>query len=162
MPIGGEEYKQLLANWPSGVTIVTSRDGDRVQGMTASAFTEVSLDPPLVLVCADKSTITNELIAASGVFSISILAEGQDALSNRFASKKDEHRRFENLDCETGTTGCARIPGAVAWLDCQVRQTVDAGDHYVYIGEIHAADVSDRPPLLYFRQAYRKLTPPHS
>ena len=158
MPIGGEEYKRLLANWPSGVTIVTSRDGGRIQGMTASAFTEVSLDPPLVLVCADKSTITNELIAASGVFSVSILAEDQHALSDRFASKRDEHRRFENLDCESGSTGCARIPGAVAWLDCKVQQAFEAGDHYVYIGEIQSADVTDRAPLLYFRQGYRELS----
>jgi len=156
--IDSELYKKLLSNWASGVTVVTSRDGERIQGMTASAFTEVSLDPPLVLVCADKSTITNELIQASGVFTVSILAEDQDALSNKFASKKDEHRRFEGLDCETGHTGCARIPGAVAWADCAVHQTVDAGDHYVYIGEIQAADTSDRKPLLYFRQAYGKLS----
>ena len=99
MPVSADEYKALCANWASGVTIVTSRDGDRIQGMTASAFTEVSLDPPLVLFCADKATITNELIQASGVFSVSILAQGQDALSNKFASKNDEHRRFEGLEC---------------------------------------------------------------
>ena len=157
MVIDPELFKSLFASWVSGVTIVTSRDGERVQGMTASAFTEVSLDPPLVLICADKATITNELIEASGAFSVSILAEGQEALSTRFASKKDEHRRFEGLDCETGATGCARIPEALAWIDCDVVQTLDAGDHYVYIGEIRAADVSDRAPLLYFRGSYGKL-----
>ena len=157
MAIDPELFKRLFASWASGVTIVTSRDGERIQGMTVSAFTEVSLEPPLVMVCADKATITNELIAASGVFTVSILAEGQEALSNRFASKKDEHRRFEGLDCETGATGCARIPGALAWMDCDVVETVDAGDHYVYIGEIRAADVSDRTPLLHFRGRYGKL-----
>lgn len=157
MAIDGELYKKLLSNWASGVTVVTSRDGDRIQGMTVSAFNEVSLDPPLVLVCADKATITNELIQASGVFTVSILAHDQDVLSNRFASKRDEHRRFDGLDCELGSTGCARIPGAVAWLDCTVRQTVNAGDHYVYIGEIEAAEVTDRAPLLFFRARYEKL-----
>ena len=157
MPIDPERFKRLFASWASGVTIVTSRSGERVQGMTASAFTEVSLEPPLVLVCADKATITNELIEASGVFSVSILAEGQEALSNKFASKEDEHRRFEGLDCETGATGCARIPEALAWMDCSVAQTIDAGDHYVYIGEVHAADVSDRAPLLFFRGRYGRL-----
>ena len=157
MAIDPELFKRLFASWASGVTIVTSRSGERVQGMTASAFTEVSLEPPLVLVCADKATITNELIEASGVFSVSILAEGQEALSNKFASKKDEHRRFEGLDCETGATGCARIPEALAWMDCSVAQTIDAGDHYVYIGEVHAADVSDRAPLLFFRGRYGRL-----
>jgi flavin reductase (DIM6/NTAB) family NADH-FMN oxidoreductase RutF len=136
MPIDGEQYKRLMASWPSGVTIVTSHDGDRIQGMTVSAFTEVSLDPPLVLFCADKSTITNELIQASGVFTVSILSSDQDQLSNRFASKKHEHERFVGLDCTTGSTGCARIPGAVAWLDCTVQQSVDAGDHWVYIAQV--------------------------
>ena len=157
MAVDPELFKRLFASWPSGVTIVTSRDGERIQGMTASAFTEVSLDPPLVLVCADKATITNELIQASGVFSVSILAEDQQVLSNKFASKKDEHRRFEGLDCEAGATGCARIPGALAWMDCRVVQTVEAGDHYVYIGEIKAADVTDQDPLLYFRSSYGKF-----
>jgi len=156
--ISGDQYKQTLAQWPSGVTIVTSRSGDRVQGMTVSAFNEVSLDPPLVLICADKATITNELIQASGVFSVSILAQGQDDLSNRFASKKYEHERFDGLDCEDGATDCPRIPGAVAWLDCKVQQTVDAGDHLVHIGEIQASEVSDRPPLVYFRQAYGQVS----
>lgn len=157
MVIDGELFRRVFASWASGVTIVTSRDGDRVQGMTVSAFNEVSLDPPLALVCADKTSITNELIAASKVFSVSILAAGQDALSNRFASKKDEHRRFEGIECETGATGCARIPGALGWLDCRVVHMVDAGDHYVYIAEIVAADLTDRAPLVYFRSAYRQL-----
>jgi len=156
--IDPELFKRVFASWPSGVTIVTSRDGERIQGMTASAFTEVSLDPPLVLVCADKSTITNELIRASGVFSVSILAEGQRALSDKFASKKDEQRRFEGLNCQEGATGCARIPGALAWMDCKVVQTVDAGDHHVYIGEIKAADVTGQDPLLHFRSSYGKFS----
>lgn len=158
MGIDAESYKKLLSNWPSGVTIVTSRAGSRVQGMTVSAFNEVSLEPPLVLVCADKSTITNELIRASGAFSVSILAEEQHELSNRFASKKDEFRRFDGLACGDGVTGCPRIPGAIAWLDCRVQQTVDAGDHYLYIGEVEAGDLTERSPLLYFRSRYGKLS----
>jgi len=156
--ISGDQYKQTLAQWPSGVTIVTSRAGDRVQGMTVSSFNEVSLNPPLVLICADKSTITNDLIQASGVFSVSILAKGQEDLSNRFASKKHERERFDGLNCDDGETGCPRIPGAVAWLDCKIEQSVDAGDHLVHIGEIQAAEITDRPPLIYFRQSYHGVT----
>ena len=158
MPISPDDYKALCANWPSGVTIVTSRDGDRIQGMTVSAFTEVSLEPPLVLICADKATITHELIQASGAFSVSILEQRQEALSDKFASKKDEHRRFEGLECETGSTGCARIPGGVAWLDCTVQQTVEAGDHFVHIGLVESAEFTERAPLVYFRQGYRKIS----
>lgn len=148
----------MAASWATGVTVVTSRDGERIQGMTVSAFTEVSLDPPLVLVCADKATITNELIEASQVFSVSILAHDQDDLSNKFASKKDEHRRFAGLDCDTGMTGCARIPGAIAWIDCTVQQTIDAGDHYIYLGQVEAAEVGEGAPLLHFRRSYGRLS----
>ena len=158
MAISGDQYKRTLAQWPSGVTIVTSRAGDRVQGMTVSSFNEVSLNPPLVLICSDKTTITNDLIQASGVFSVSILAKGQEDLSNRFASKKHERERFDGLNCDDGETGCPRIPGAVAWLDCKIQQSVDAGDHLVHIGEIQAAEITDRPPLIYFRQSYHGVT----
>jgi flavin reductase (DIM6/NTAB) family NADH-FMN oxidoreductase RutF len=110
-----------------------------------------------VLVCADKTSDTYAVIAEAGCFAVNVLSAGQQELSNRFASKKDEHRRFEGLHCETGSTGCARIPGAIAWLDCTVQQTVDAGDHLVHIGLVESAEVSDRAPLIYFRQGYRKI-----
>jgi flavin reductase (DIM6/NTAB) family NADH-FMN oxidoreductase RutF len=152
------QFRSILSNWASGVTIVTSRAGERVQGMTVSAFSSVSLTPPLVLVCADKQTITHGLIQQSKVFSVSVLAADQSELSNRFASKKDEDRRFEGLRCEDGSTGCPRIPGALAWLDCRVVESVDAGDHVIYVGEVVAADAGSAEPLLYFRARYAGLT----
>jgi flavin reductase (DIM6/NTAB) family NADH-FMN oxidoreductase RutF len=155
--ISPEQFRNVLSSWASGVTIVTSRAAGRVQGMTVSAFSSVSLEPPLVLVCADKQAITHGLIEQSKVFSVSVLAAEQRDLSNRFASKKDEERRFEGLRCDDGRTGCPRIPGALAWLDCRVIQAVDAGDHVVYIGEVVAADTADADPLLYFRSHYRSL-----
>ncbi len=154
MPVDEESFKRVAASWATGVTIVTSRAGGRQQGMTVSAFSEVSLDPPLFLVCAEKTSITNELIAESRAFSVSILERGQEDLSNRFASKRDEHRRFEGIDCEDGATGCPRIPGALAWVDCTVTQAVDAGDHWIYIGQAENADCADGDPLVHFRQAY--------
>jgi len=157
LAIPPEQFKGILASWASGVTIVTSRSGARVQGMTVSAFSSVSLVPPLILVCADKQAITHGLIQESKVFSVSVLAAEQRELSNRFASKKDEDRRFEGLRCEEGSTGCPRIPGALAWLDCRVVEAVDAGDHVVYIGEVVAADARDAEPLLYFRSRYGVL-----
>ena len=125
--------------------------------MTVSAFSSVSLDPPLVLVCAEKSSNTNQVIQDGKVLCVNILARGQEALSDRFASKEDEDRRFEGLACQEGATGCPRIPGAVAAIDCHVENAVDAGDHVVYIGAVQAVDVTDRSPLLYFRGAYRQL-----
>ncbi len=122
--------------------------------MTVSAFTEVSLDPPLVLVCADKGSNTHPLIAEGKVFAVNILARDQDALSNRFASKKDEDKRFEGLDYDTGATGAPLIADTVASLDCRVVDAHDAGDHVIYIGEVQDLRVSDSEPLLYLRGAY--------
>jgi flavin reductase (DIM6/NTAB) family NADH-FMN oxidoreductase RutF len=159
VPLDAERFRQVLGAWASGVTIVTSRHGDHVHGMTVSAFCSVSLDPPLVLVCADKASNTHELIARAGVFSVSVLAQGQGELSNRFASKRYEDVRFEGLECEPGATGCPRIPGAFAWLDCSVSQAVDAGDHWIYVGQVEDASLADAEPLLYFRGAYRSFEP---
>jgi flavin reductase (DIM6/NTAB) family NADH-FMN oxidoreductase RutF len=157
MPIDRELFKKTLALWPSGVTIVTARHGDRVHGMTVSAFSSVSLDPPLVLVCVDKSSDTHALMRAGRAFAVSILAEGQEELSDRFASEKDEERRFDGLRCETGVTGCPHIPGAVATLDCVVTHDVDAGDHVIYVGRVEQARTTDRRPLLYHGAGYRRL-----
>ena len=157
MAVAADSFKQALARWASGVTIVTARHGADVHGMTVSAFASVSLEPPLVLVCADKTSNTNALIQRSGVFSVNVLARGQEALSNKFASKKQEWERFVGLECKDGATGCPRIPGAAVALDCTVTQTVDAGDHLVYIGYVEDAAVTDSAPLVYYRAAYHTL-----
>ncbi len=157
MAVDGETFKQVLGSWATGVTIVTSQHGDVRHGMTVSAFNEVSLDPPLVLVCADKSSNTMGVIEQSGAFSVSILARGQDELSNLFANKQKEAIRFDGLACTLGVTGCPRIPGALAWLDCSVQQAVDAGDHVVYIGHLEEAEAGDVGPLLHFRGKYGSL-----
>ena len=154
MPISGEEFKHALSRWASGVTVVTARSGDRIHGMTVRAFTEVSLDPPLVLVCADKKSNTLPLIAAGGVFAVNVLARDQQELSNRFASKEDEWRRFDGLEVDTGATGAPLLRGVVVNLDCRVVAAHDSGDHVIYVGRVEEARGSDREPLLYFRSAY--------
>jgi flavin reductase (DIM6/NTAB) family NADH-FMN oxidoreductase RutF len=157
MAIEAERFRQILGQWASGVTVVTSRKGDRVHGMTVSAFSSVSLEPPLVLISADKCSNTHELIREAGVFAVSILAQGQEALSDRFASKKEEPRRFDGLDCRLGATGCPHLPAAAATLDCRVFRSVDAGDHVIYLGEVIDSSMTEQPPLLYYRGRYRSI-----
>lgn len=155
MAVSPEEFKQLCGRWTTGVTIVTARDGDTVHGMTVSAFSEVSLDPPLVLVCADKSSNTHPLIEGGGVFAVNVLARGQEELSNRFASKKDEWRRFEGLDTDTGVTGAPILQGTVGAFDCRVAAAHDAGDHVLYVGRVEWLRVDPAAePLLYQSGAY--------
>ena len=154
MPISSDDFKRALGRWATGVTIVTARVGERVHGMTVSAFTEVSLDPPLVLVCAAKESNTLPVIQEGGVFAVNVLARDQDALSNKFASKKDEWQRFDGLECDTGETGAPLLRGTLATLDCRVVASHDHGDHVVLIGAVAEIRTSDRPPLLYFGGSY--------
>ena len=140
-----------------GVTVVTACDGDRVHGMTVSAFSEVSLEPPLVLVCADRASNTRPFIDAGGVFAVNVLAQGQESISNRFASKKDEWRRFESLDYERGPTGAPVLAGVVGSLECRVVAAHEHGDHIVYVGEVEHVQHFERPPLLYHAGAYGRF-----
>lgn len=159
MGISADEFRTALRRWASGVTIVTTRAGDRIHGMTVSAFSAVSLDPPLVLVCADKAANTTPLIAEGGVFAANVLAAGQDALSNKFASKKDEWRRFEGIEWGTLATGAPILPGVLAALDCRLVATHDAGDHLIYVGSVEAIAASEQAPLVYFEAGYHTLVP---
>jgi flavin reductase (DIM6/NTAB) family NADH-FMN oxidoreductase RutF len=152
--ISTEDFKRALSRRASGVAIVTARSGDRVHGMTVSAFTEVSLDPPLVLVCADKNSNTLPVIRAGGVFALNVLARDQQELSNRFAVKKDEDKRFEGLELDAGRTGAPLLRGVAVNIDCRVFAEHDAGDHVLFIGRVEEVRSFDREPLLHFRGGY--------
>jgi flavin reductase (DIM6/NTAB) family NADH-FMN oxidoreductase RutF len=148
------ELRDVFARWATGVTIVTARAGDRIHGMTVSAFTEVSLEPPLVLVCIDKTTNTQHVIAEGGCFAVNILARDQEALATRFACTETEERRFVDLDCETGETGAPLLAGSVASLDCRLEAAHEAGDHIIYVGEVVGLHLSDGDPLLFYNRGY--------
>lgn len=159
MSVTAEEFRAALRCWASGVAIVTSRDGDAVHGMTVSAFSSVSMVPPLVLVCADKSSNTNPLIVRGGVFAVNVLAANQRSLADRFASKHDEWRRFEGTEWAKLVTGAPVLPDAVATLDCRVVATHDAGDHLIHVGRVEAATHRTAEPLVYCDADYRALVP---
>lgn len=152
--VGPDDFKRALGAWATGVTIVTTRAGERVHGMTVSAFTEISLTPPLVLVCADKSSNTLPLILEGRVFAVNVLARDQEALSNKFASKKDEWQRFDGLEYDVGTTGAPLLRDTTATLDCDVVAQHDHGDHIVIVGEVREVRTSDREPLLHYKGRY--------
>jgi flavin reductase (DIM6/NTAB) family NADH-FMN oxidoreductase RutF len=160
MGVSPEQFKQACSLWTTGVTIVTARGGDRVHGMTVSAFSEVSLVPPLVLVCAERTTNTLPFIEEGRVFAVNVLAAGQEALSNKFASKKDEWQRFDGLDWETGSTGAPILPGTVAAFDCRVVAAHETGDHVVYVGEVEWTRVDEeKQPLLHSSHRYGVFQP---
>ena len=157
MPVDLENFKRAAGSWVSGLTIVTSAKGDRRHGMTASAFSAVSAEPPQVLICCDRGSQTHAMIQEAQAFTVSLLAKGQEELSDLFADKQRSDRRFDDLDCATGVTGCPRIPGALVHIDCTVTQAHEAGTHAIYIGLVKATDIHDQEPLVYFRGTHRRL-----
>lgn len=151
-----------MSRFATGVTVVTVKSGDRLHGMTVNSFTSVSLEPPLVLWCAEKGARTLRLIEESGVYAVSILGDEQQALSQRFATRSSENQdRFAGIAHYPGpATGCPLLPGALATFECRMVADHDAGDHRILVARVEAVDVADGgDPLLYFGSRYRLLSP---
>lgn len=159
MAIDADEFRAALGCWPSGVAIVTARAGEQIHGMTVSDFSGASLDPPLALVCAAKSAVTTGLIEEGRCFGVNFLRLDQAALSNKFASKKDEFKRFEGVETFEAKTGAPLLRAALVNLDCRVVAIHDAGDHVLCVGEIEEAHVNEGEPLLFFRGDYGRFEP---
>jgi flavin reductase (DIM6/NTAB) family NADH-FMN oxidoreductase RutF len=157
MPVDSVDFRRALCQFAAGVTVVTTRDAKgRSLGLTVTAFASVSLDPPLVLVCVDHRSEAHVGFREAGLFGVSILAEGQEDLSRRFAA--GGAAKFKGLTLATGTTGVPLVPGAVAHLECRVKSSHEAGDHHIYVGEVLAVDVKPGRPLVYHDRDYRKLS----
>ena len=159
MAIDPELLRQALRSWATGVTVVTSRVGDQVHGMTVSSFTSVSLTPPLVLVSLQMDTRTHGMVAESDVFAVTILCEGQQGISNRFADPyTDTDYRFAGVETYTLVTGAPLIGGGLAHFDCKVIHVQPAATHTIFIGEVVAVNIlNDETPLIYFNRGYHTL-----
>jgi len=158
--VDAEAFKAAMRTWASGVTILTSIAEGQIHGMTVSAFSSVSAQPPLVLVCANQASFTHEVIETSGVFAVNVLAAGQEEVSNRFAMGDAAHR-FEGVAWTAGETGAPLLDGALCNLECRVRNSYREGTHTIYIGEVMDSRVRDDvAPLIYFDGGYRALQLP--
>ena len=159
MSISPEDFKAAMATRAGGVAIVTSCAGDLRHGMTVTDWAGVSVDPPLVLVCADKTSNTLGVIDEGGCFAVNVLAAGQEEISNKFASKKDEWRRFEGLEVEKGDTGAPLLGCALTSIDCRVEAAHEAGDHRIYVGRVERVVMREGQPLVFFGGAYQRIEP---
>ncbi|MEQ6903301.1 flavin reductase [Nocardioides sp. YIM 152588] len=145
-------FRDVMAQWPSGVTVVTTLgpDGTR-HGMTASSFSSVSLDPPLVSICLTRTLYSHELVAGSGVFGINVLAKDQAAVGRRFAGMEPGvEDRFAGETWTVAETGVPLLDSALGWFDCRVVHAYPGGDHTIFVGEVVAGRASGRSaPLLF-------------
>ena len=157
MAISKEEFRAALGRFPSGVTVVTTKDGDgRFHGITVSAFASVSLEPPLILVCIDTETGSHRALRESEYFVVNILGEGQETVSNRFASRSAD--KFEGLSYHIGIGEIPVLDAALATLECRLAYAHEGGDHTIFVGEIERSRVKDEKPLVYWHGDYRELS----
>jgi len=154
--IDAAEFRRAMGQFATGVTVVTTRDPQgRPLGLTVNSFCSVSLEPPLVLVCIDHRSETHDGFEASHVFGVSVLAEGQEDVSQRFASGGPA--KFAGAALAAGRDGVALVPGALAHLECRIVSAHEAGDHTIYVGEVVRLSVSPGRPLLYHASGYRRV-----
>ena len=158
-PVDPETFKDALASWASGVTVLTSEHEGQVYGITASSFSTLSMDPLLVLVCIQNGNHLERMVPASGKFAVSVLATGQDAISNHFAvSGRDPGPELDGFETFTDQTGCPILTDAIAHLDCELESVLPGGDHVIAVGRVvGAASDPGKEPLLYFRRGYHGL-----
>lgn len=158
MSLDSRSFRKALGSFASGVTVVTAFDlrvGTPV-GVTVSAFSSLSLDPPLVLFCLGRTGSCVGGIEAAGRFAVNILADDQRDISNRFAGPVDD--RWRGLAWELLPGGAPRLPGALTVLDCVLTRTVEGGDHLIFIGEVQAVHSREGArPLIYQGGAYLDL-----
>jgi len=156
-PITPDEFCAALGRFASGVTVITVvTDENRVHGMTASAFCSVSLRPPLVLVCVDHLAETYLHLRERGQLGISVLKQGQEALSEFFADPERNPDVAYRLGIRYGKmkSGIPILEDALANLDCRVVAAHDAGDHTIFVAEVREVVLGEGVPLLYFRGRY--------
>jgi Conserved protein/domain typically associated with flavoprotein oxygenases, DIM6/NTAB family len=154
MTFDSRAFRNALGQFATGVTVITVKGPEGLHGMTANAFTSVSLDPPLVLVCIDKRNRTHALIQEVGRFGVSVLAEDHENVSRHFAGAREIPIDVTFIEEGLGTPV---IKESLAWLDCTVWRTYDGGDHTIIVGKVEALDAPGGKPLIFFQGAYRRL-----
>ncbi len=162
MDLDSASFRAVMGRFATGITVVTTLDGERPQGITVNALSSVSLEPPLVMVALDRSRFITPMVARAGRYAVSILGEGQQALSDCFAHAPVSPGREEFCAASWRpgpATGMPLIDGAIAWLECTVVETFAAGDHDLFIGRVEALDHAPGTPLplLYFRRRYLRV-----
>ena len=157
--ITGGEFRRAIGHFATGVTIVTSvgPDGQPV-GTTANAVASLSLDPPLLLVCLDRLSVTLEAVRAHGAFVVNVLAARQRHLSANFA-RPGLAATWEDVLHQPGRTGSPRLDGVLAALECAVEDRLPGGDHEIVVGRVLEVETAgkDTAPLLYWRGGYGSL-----
>jgi flavin reductase (DIM6/NTAB) family NADH-FMN oxidoreductase RutF len=152
-------FRRVLGHHPTGASVVTAMGLDgRPAGMVVGTFTSVSLDPPLVAFLPDKASTSWPRIREAGSFCANVLSAGQEAVSRQFA--RSGGNKFRGIDWTPAPSGAPIIAGAVAWVDCDIEQVFESGDHYIVIGRVRDLAVeSTDVPLTFWQGRYTRIHP---
>jgi len=150
-----EEFKACFRLWPTGVSVVTTRDSEgKAYGVTMNSVTSVSLEPPLLLMCLRNDSETLAALRATGTFCINVLGAGQEDISNQFAHSRAD--KFDGVSTLEGRLGAPVLANVLAALECRVEEVYPGGDHQIVVGElVHGTRYNTEAlPLLYFNGQY--------
>ena len=155
-----EKLRAAMRAWSAGVTIVTTVYEGRKHGATVNSFTSISLEPAMITISLQKSALTHDLISKSRTFGLTMLSAEQSKIADLFSGKApDVQDRFSGLQVQTLVTGSPFLVGGLAWLDCRVAQTFDAGNSTLFIAETLAAQIAGGgQPLIYHNRKYWNLS----
>ncbi|HEV3023334.1 MAG TPA: flavin reductase family protein [Pirellulales bacterium] len=152
MPFDSKLQRRIMGQFATGVTVITTRRGGEICGMTANAVASLSLEPPLVLAAVDKRAQMHKHLSEARAFAMNILSDQQEALSQRFAARGP--KEMGDLTLTTAVTGAPILADALAYVDCKLVEILPGGDHDIFIGEIVAGDVREGKPLLFYGGKY--------
>jgi 3-hydroxy-9,10-secoandrosta-1,3,5(10)-triene-9,17-dione monooxygenase reductase component len=156
MAVDKNDFRRVLARFAAGVTVVTTKGADgKPYGLTATAFTSVSLVPPLVLVCIGKDSESYPHFAASNLFAVNFLRHSQRELSQHFAVSGGD--KFAKVRWTAKATGAPILLDALGYVDCKIVHSYEGGDHTIHVGEVESADAHDDAPLVYYAGKYAVL-----
>lgn len=157
--VDSSEFRRVLGHWTTGVAVVATVGADgEPRGLTANAVASVSLDPPLVLACVERGAETHDAIRTAGFFAISVLTQDDERAARNFAGD-DGADKFRGFAWRAEVTGAPVLDGALAWVDCRIRDVFDGGDHSICVGGVVGAGAREGEPLVYYRGGYNRLTP---
>lgn len=149
-------FRDALGRFATGVAVVTTiNDKGKMEGLTISSFSSVSLDPPLVLWSLQRDALSFDTFAQSGRFSVNVLKAGQSELSNHFATRSID--KFAAIEHHIGANGCPHLPGVLAHFECETVELVDGGDHGIFLGRVQRFEHSEGEPLIVSGGQYHQI-----
>jgi flavin reductase (DIM6/NTAB) family NADH-FMN oxidoreductase RutF len=156
VPVDARLLRDVMGGFATGVAIVTTRTGDENHGMTVNSLTSVSLEPPLLLVCLTRDSRTAKAVQDRGAFVLNLLSTPQGTLSNAFAKRGVDH--FEGSSVRLNERDLPVFDRGLGWIDCDVSDVHEGGDHVIVVGSVQACATRDGTPLVFYRGKYHELS----